>query len=786
MGQWGGTMRGTRGQQIGEYAVLLGIVGLAFVGSQMLMSRRVGGGLIAFSQTVLGTPDAPEGGSSGSTSNSVVTETGDPDRVRTVSSGSASGGSSAGHILAEAYGPYIDVRVMSDAYSSSTSDLSLNGFITDDITSDPDWMINAADGEYDIKAKDVNGDGARDVLAVDGDTLEIIDDEIGTATGKPDDLPNGVLLAVDQLTDLATGEDGEAAWAAALDASEAEPLVTWLSTAGLPGRMEEGFESGNYALPEKGKSQKDLRKERSKNFMSKNSKGEPRKPGENRQYQAFRAFYMNLSESDGFAFSRDDSLEEKLDKYSGYDITTEMGKVDMKADLVATEEDKDPVQVLTEMLHEARDPNSELFARLEADEVFDIDGAAGTPRTKVELLDSEGKVVMFVPVGGTQWETGPDYAGEIQYKTIDIDGHKQSVPYGIQLESGEDGTDGFLEVSLGTFESDLENNPATVDVMRVHSRLSDRDEHGNPPEGEEVVLTTRRTLYGAYSEDGTSWDADTLIGVQEDPTVIPLVSHDSADRKPDAWLVKDTSLEEAVAQGDVPGSVAYLLVKDVNGNGRLDQADQDAVGSTPTFVHNDLKAVRPTKPDERETLKSDVPTGLEAMAADIEPGANILLYRRANPNQVPEEDRGPENQVDTGIVAGDLVQAMAPIRPNDFVNATPQFRLNTDVNALIKASTGESVDDAKIIELFQGGLSTALASSEFSYEEQESPLAGQGPTRPKLSFAQRIGVSMDLLRGILSVSGERNGFTETDIDRALLGLDLDESGSNFSLTPRQP
>ena len=71
-------MLGRRGQHIGEYAVLVGVVASAFVGTQMYVSRRLAGSLIGASTTILGTERPAEDGES-----------------------------HAGFILAEAYGPYV-------------------------------------------------------------------------------------------------------------------------------------------------------------------------------------------------------------------------------------------------------------------------------------------------------------------------------------------------------------------------------------------------------------------------------------------------------------------------------------------------------------------------------------------------------------------------------------------------------------------------------------------------------------------------------------------------------
>ena len=99
---------GQRGQQFGEYAITIGLVATAFLGMQMVVSRRVGGALVGVSQQIWG---EPESGQSQSTSNSDswTRERFDPGihLVQTQTGSTAGGGSSSGYLLAEdPYPPY--------------------------------------------------------------------------------------------------------------------------------------------------------------------------------------------------------------------------------------------------------------------------------------------------------------------------------------------------------------------------------------------------------------------------------------------------------------------------------------------------------------------------------------------------------------------------------------------------------------------------------------------------------------------------------------------------------
>ena len=100
-------MLGNQGQQLGEYAVLIGIVAMAFVGTQLAISRAVGGRLIDLSHTALGSLVPDEEGTSRSSSTDTVREQGDASRIQTVATSRSFGDSHAGFILAEPHGPFV-------------------------------------------------------------------------------------------------------------------------------------------------------------------------------------------------------------------------------------------------------------------------------------------------------------------------------------------------------------------------------------------------------------------------------------------------------------------------------------------------------------------------------------------------------------------------------------------------------------------------------------------------------------------------------------------------------
>lgn len=121
-------MRDNRGQQIGEYAILLGVVATAVLTTQVYLSRAVNGGLQAMGQRVLGTPGAPSG-SSASQSTDRVREQGLAGVYRTDLDSVANGTSAAGSILADAYGPYLGYAVYGNMTTPTAASTILLKFL---------------------------------------------------------------------------------------------------------------------------------------------------------------------------------------------------------------------------------------------------------------------------------------------------------------------------------------------------------------------------------------------------------------------------------------------------------------------------------------------------------------------------------------------------------------------------------------------------------------------------------------------------------------------------------
>lgn len=97
------------GQQLAEYAILLGVVSLAVLTTQLYLSRSVGGGLVARSNQILGEEAPIDEGTSSTTTTSTLNASGRAGSIRTTLVSTTEGTSSSGFILARAYGPYLGV-----------------------------------------------------------------------------------------------------------------------------------------------------------------------------------------------------------------------------------------------------------------------------------------------------------------------------------------------------------------------------------------------------------------------------------------------------------------------------------------------------------------------------------------------------------------------------------------------------------------------------------------------------------------------------------------------------
>ena len=96
-------MLGNRGQQLGEYGILVGTVAMAAIAMQMYVSRAVAGALKGSSEAMLGT--AHPDNQNTTHSQNAVDATGAAGSVQTTITSSVSGASGSGFILAEAFGP---------------------------------------------------------------------------------------------------------------------------------------------------------------------------------------------------------------------------------------------------------------------------------------------------------------------------------------------------------------------------------------------------------------------------------------------------------------------------------------------------------------------------------------------------------------------------------------------------------------------------------------------------------------------------------------------------------
>ncbi len=603
-----------RGQQIGEYAVLIGIVATAFVGSQLYMSRRIAGSLIAVSTTVLG-PPAADTGTNTSTTDSAVNEIGNAAGIHTQILSNANGNSTSGNVLAEAFGPYLGLMLINNSSGTTIplGALSLPGFTSPAITDNPNWMMDHAKGRDKVEVRDRNQDGAREILALDPSTMNAY------LPQQPDGLPNLLAFDSDQVvyainaSGASDSKDASDPWRAASKVSRAKALVTYLDSSDWDQQVKD-IKDGKVSLPDAKK------------------KLDP--TDENRRYEAFKAIYMNLQEEEKFDGTKHDPLEQKLKRIAGYNIEGELGKVDIS---------RLSIKDVESMLEEARNPNSGLAKQLAADGVLGDAGPA-TTQVKREIRDSQGNVVMSLEAGGDlakDWKTEPGskYDGTVVYTTIKTGDKDVSVPYGIQAAKDPKGK---LEFRFGTFEADLTGGSPSIDVV---AETTDGGKILEEP------VTSRRTFVGGFDESG-HWNPDVTSAPSDDPVLIPYVSQDSTDRRPKGWLYSDGKFQQDVKDGTYPKGTKYLFIADTNQNGQWD------AGEGPTaVVMTNWKDIVPGKETPKNVLQTDVPTGAELLAAGMTPQdlKHVVLYRRFKPDSVPEDARG---SVPSGITRNDLTKTI--------------------------------------------------------------------------------------------------------------------------------
>jgi len=102
------------GSHLAEYAAILGVVSLAFVSTQRIVTNTVAGKLVGHAESMLGSP-AVEQSVSQSNAESTTRETWQPTRIDTSSDGEGAGSSYTGYVLAEPRGPYMSPEQLTDA-----------------------------------------------------------------------------------------------------------------------------------------------------------------------------------------------------------------------------------------------------------------------------------------------------------------------------------------------------------------------------------------------------------------------------------------------------------------------------------------------------------------------------------------------------------------------------------------------------------------------------------------------------------------------------------------------
>ncbi len=193
---------GRRGQQIGEYAVLIGIVATAFLSMQMYMSRRVASRLVGASHAVLGSLTPADDGSSNSNSTETVREAGTPWNIHTTSQGSSSGSSSSGFILAEAPGPYMGAALTfhdPNSVEELVSALLGDGETLEELSTSESGLVSALIKTKDGKKRLVHFKMTKPIQRIidkDGNLIELrasLDtDEDGKADRVVSAFPTGV------------------------------------------------------------------------------------------------------------------------------------------------------------------------------------------------------------------------------------------------------------------------------------------------------------------------------------------------------------------------------------------------------------------------------------------------------------------------------------------------------------------------------------------------------------------------------------------------------------------
>ncbi len=214
-------LKNQRGQQIGEYAAMVGIVATAFLSMQMYVSRRVAGGLVGASHAFIGNAAPAAGDINESNSLDWASERGGPTGVQTTTHSEGDGHSHSGFILAEAYGPYIvksttfadrpsldmivsailaeygdNASVSTLSYDPGTDDLTLGLDTNGD--KQRDMTIKTKLGNYKVIEGSIKTDGIviTAMLDMDGNPATTADQRMVMAIPKDIAMAGGLVDAV--------------------------------------------------------------------------------------------------------------------------------------------------------------------------------------------------------------------------------------------------------------------------------------------------------------------------------------------------------------------------------------------------------------------------------------------------------------------------------------------------------------------------------------------------------------------------------------------------------------
>lgn len=124
-------LTGRRGQQISEYAVMLGVVIMAAMAAQRYVTRSVAGGLRSASAQILGTNYADTAGNV-SGSSSTTQQTGQPGQVQVVNTSSNSGSASSGFLIAHPYNPSVGTFLPNPESSMEAVAVAVASFLAEE------------------------------------------------------------------------------------------------------------------------------------------------------------------------------------------------------------------------------------------------------------------------------------------------------------------------------------------------------------------------------------------------------------------------------------------------------------------------------------------------------------------------------------------------------------------------------------------------------------------------------------------------------------------------------